>query len=995
MRRGNLAAVITAFGIGAGALLGRGGWQDPPGGWDYVYEAGAGDGQYIAPVDPMTMGLLNGEWQGGVETYFWDGSAPGQYELTNPDGAAPGGAELLVRSGLGDGGGDATAFALEVAGDTTVAAGNPFNFAWTTPANEAVYFLHPVWVPGQTTTLASIKQGVTVIARWRLTPDPRDALPPGGQSWVSAGFTSDGKGMISVVDQSDINASISFRPDGKLFLMDQFDLNYAGAPTNFLTVWMAVLLTELDTYRVEVYLNGATTPAFSQEILDPPSGDETGSDPDDYIAFGLPVKGVAAAAEFDYVGYKVGFLRPGQTQAPPTTLACAIDTAVDPPALNLTWTTPAGAVYDAIDVLRDGAVIESLPGAAVSYSTTELVIGQHQYGVRAVVAGAPLPAVSCFVSYCPGVTVRATIDYTRQPPAVHVTWGALPYEVTHLEIAREGVILNDNLPADALEYWDSTLTVADGEINYGLTLVPTTGTACGAYGSNHVIMMRDEQPYLEPDGGWDYIYDPEAHEPVSNPMDMYVAEKGVEGCLDGSWIRSVANDWWDGSAPGVFTLPDDPAPIAPGGVEIRSRLGEGLFGENIKTLAIEDPGDPSAAGYPDPSNRKIMLGHVLAPPANLVGGRYAEGVTIYVRWRLTPDPRDVADPPNGSGVRDSSHGMITLCYHDGDTAANDDVGGSRSFGMSLNEDILDVSDGGDIYGLDPGAWVSVWYTTQDTDRSGGYHSEIYLNGDTVPVRPDWRTAPEDADRWEEGLFADTTIPFTAVLVGALSTSDDSAFEIDFIKIKYGAVAPQSGTATVPVAQLVCRGAGNDVTLTWTNGDTYDSIEVREDAAVLATVAGEAEQAVLAGQPDGAHTYTVVAVKAGIESAGVSCSVTLPAGQGDTISVLMGNVNTDTKVDIADAIALLGYLFGGGTKPPPVCAKAADANDDNKLDIADAIKILAYLFSQGTMLAPDHSTITAADNTCKAYDADGIDSFDNKPYFPATVSTLPPCQTPCN
>ncbi len=113
-----------------------------------------------------------------------------------------------------------------------------------------------------------------------------------------------------------------------------------------------------------------------------------------------------------------------------------------------------------------------------------------------------------------------------------------------------------------------------------------------------------------------------------------------------------------------------------------------------------------------------------------------------------------------------------------------------------------------------------------------------------------------------------------------------------------------------------------------------------------------------------------------------------------IFVLMGNVNTDSKVDIADAIALLGYLFGGGAKPPPVCAKAADANDDNKLDIADAIKILGYLFSQQAMLAPDHGTITAATNVCTGYAAGGVDDFDAKPYFPAQVSGLPPCAAPC-
>jgi hypothetical protein len=110
-----------------------------------------------------------------------------------------------------------------------------------------------------------------------------------------------------------------------------------------------------------------------------------------------------------------------------------------------------------------------------------------------------------------------------------------------------------------------------------------------------------------------------------------------------------------------------------------------------------------------------------------------------------------------------------------------------------------------------------------------------------------------------------------------------------------------------------------------------------------------------------------------------------------IYVLMGNVNTDSKVDIADAIALLGYLFGGGLKPPPVCAKAADANDDDRLDIADAIKILGYLFNRQPMLAPDHSLITAAGNTCTPYPAGGNDGT---PFFPAAVGALPPCQTQC-
>ncbi len=56
----------------------------------------------------------------------------------------------------------------------------------------------------------------------------------------------------------------------------------------------------------------------------------------------------------------------------------------------------------------------------------------------------------------------------------------------------------------------------------------------------------------------------------------------------------------------------------------------------------------------------------------------------------------------------------------------------------------------------------------------------------------------------------------------------------------------------------------------------------------------------------------------------------------------GMINPDEKIDIADAIFLLGYLFA--QKTPPSCPDAADANDDGKLDIADAIRTLGHLFA---------------------------------------------------
>jgi hypothetical protein len=64
----------------------------------------------------------------------------------------------------------------------------------------------------------------------------------------------------------------------------------------------------------------------------------------------------------------------------------------------------------------------------------------------------------------------------------------------------------------------------------------------------------------------------------------------------------------------------------------------------------------------------------------------------------------------------------------------------------------------------------------------------------------------------------------------------------------------------------------------------------------------------------------------------------------------GDGNDDGKVDLSDAVFILGFLFGGGSGP--ACEDACDATDDGKLDISDGIQILGALFlGQGPIPAP--------------------------------------------
>jgi plastocyanin len=61
----------------------------------------------------------------------------------------------------------------------------------------------------------------------------------------------------------------------------------------------------------------------------------------------------------------------------------------------------------------------------------------------------------------------------------------------------------------------------------------------------------------------------------------------------------------------------------------------------------------------------------------------------------------------------------------------------------------------------------------------------------------------------------------------------------------------------------------------------------------------------------------------------------------------GDSSGEGVVDISDAVAILGFLFLGGTIRP--CADALDANDDGIVNIGDPVFILNFLFTGGVTI----------------------------------------------
>lgn len=146
--------------------------------------------------------------------------------------------------------------------------------------------------------------------------------------------------------------------------------------------------------------------------------------------------------------------------------------------------------------------------------------------------------------------------------------------------------------------------------------------------------------------------------------------------------------------------------------------------------------------------------------------------------------------------------------------------------------------------------------------------------------------------------------------------------------------------------LVAGGASDDVRLfdcsgtvltTWSVAGGPQSIATREDGTIYVTTF---------------YTHRVVRLDAMGNSLGFWTG-------GNTLRGLefipapppvftRGDANRDGSIDVADAVRILGALFGSAEALE--CQDAGDANDDGNFDVADAVRLLGHLFQGGSDLA---------------------------------------------
>ncbi len=215
---------------------------------------------------------------------------------------------------------------------------------------------------------------------------------------------------------------------------------------------------------------------------------------------------------------------------------------------------------------------------------------------------------------------------------------------------------------------------------------------------------------------------------------------------------------------------------------------------------------------------------------------------------------------------------------------------------------------------------------------GGAYDGIEVLADGVPRA----SLPGDAT---EVVIDALAVPSTVMLdvvaaYGSLDLASSCSVELD--------AAACSGPSDLFV-ELIGNG---EVSGSFTNPGGLSSVQVLRDGAVYLDLANDATDFGDMEPPAGRVVYHVVAACPDgtvVVSGGAAALVPAPS----QIGFIRSDCNDDGGPDVSDAIFEIGALFaaaGGGFAIG--CEAACDSNGSGRVDIADVIYTLTYLFAQG-------------------------------------------------
>jgi hypothetical protein len=469
----------------------------------------------------------------------------------------------------------------------------------------------------------------------------------------------------------------------------------------------------------------------------------------------------------------------------------------------LTWSNPGQ--LDSIEVSRvveyvdntgeSTEILETMAGTATEFEDLAIPaadLSRIHYYVMAT-SGTWTCQVDCQVTTCPQ-QMTCNVERTGGVPAVRVSWTQYrSFESLTLNrrvLPSDTFELLQTLGGSATSYLDTTVSEFQ-DYEYQLVVTMAAGALAEACGSPtcRILIVPQEVGYQPPAGGWDYIFDAE-----TGAADQYNANVGETGNLDGSWIRSSVEDFWDGSKPGDTGSPPDGN--APGGIGVVSlTASDPCKKDAVKVLLLEDVGDPTGVGYPDPSNRKMLLGRDIGGnAAGLEKNLLRDGLTFSFRLRLRPLPIDIPIVPgtnaaDGDGLG-KGYGMVGIHFRNPGTTETAGLGTGAGLAFALGETTADISlePTYQIAGFRGDQFHTVWATVIDPEADNIYAVNLYLNGSTVPVSFDSALQPPSSNLTDNNPGFGAAV-YNFMTIGLVNTGNDASVEIDHVAWKSGVFTP--------------------------------------------------------------------------------------------------------------------------------------------------------------------------------------------------------------
>lgn len=307
----------------------------PAGGWDYFIDfESAADDQYTAATG--VPGNLDGNWIRAVID-SWDGSAPDEVGPA-PAGDAPGGIEVITSTGSSPCGTSTGVLRVLNPGDPSNPGGDlatEYPEAYDEPNNRTLFLGYDTGVSDRNL----LRDGVTFAARWRVRP-PEDTPAYMNPSSTGDGAPLEGgdRGQVGIYFYDDGSLGTAGDSAALSFSLQSGDALQVSTETvssldaHDIDLWRSIWVTVEDpeaddTYNLQVWVNGQTTPIDVFGVTTDVELDEAdftadidgvdtpyfGSAVGNFLALGVPGSGQDADIEIDYLGYKEGIHAPSAT----------------------------------------------------------------------------------------------------------------------------------------------------------------------------------------------------------------------------------------------------------------------------------------------------------------------------------------------------------------------------------------------------------------------------------------------------------------------------------------------------------------------------------------------------------------------------------------------------------------------------------------------------------------------------------------------------------